>query len=162
RDPLGLLPVAASPDGSLLAVGGGEMGGIAPLRNYGEVILWDVARRRERARLKGHRSTVWSLAFSADGKTLATGRFDWTAKLWDTTTGLELATLEPRGSTIVGLAFAPDGQTLATGSYGGAVKLWAAPAPPRTLPPWSPGRNAAPRGEQPWAAGLGRLVQLEE
>src|SRR5262249_37758928 len=117
-------------------------------------------------RLKGHRSPVWSLAFSADGKTLASGSFDWTAKLWETTTGLNLATLEPHASTVVQVAFAPDGQTLATGGAFGTLKLCAARAPPRTLPPaFAPAARPPEKGrgplrvEAPGNAGdIGQLI----
>src|SRR5262249_13728488 len=48
------------------------------------VWLWDLARGEEVARLPGHTSFVWSLAFSPDGATLASGSGDTTVRLWDT------------------------------------------------------------------------------
>ncbi len=50
----------------------------------GAVWLWDLGRGQEVARLSGHRSFVWSLAFSPDGATLASGSGDTTVRLWDT------------------------------------------------------------------------------
>ena len=47
---------------------------------------------RELRGLTGHQNTVWSVAFSPDGATLASGSFDDTIKLWDVKTGLELRT----------------------------------------------------------------------
>jgi WD40 repeat protein/serine/threonine protein kinase/tetratricopeptide (TPR) repeat protein len=138
-----------SDDRSLLAVGGGtlDQGARGP---FGEVVLWDVVARRERARLHGHRGAIWSMAFALDGRTLATGSYDYTAKLWDTATGQELTTLEGHGSTVLSVAFSPDGLTLATGSFDQTVKLWAAPPPTVTLPPWTlRARTAAPFGETP-------------
>jgi hypothetical protein len=46
--------------------------------------LWDLERGEEVARLPGHATYVWSLAFSSDGKTLVSGSGDFTLRLWDT------------------------------------------------------------------------------
>jgi WD40 repeat protein len=45
--------------------------------------MWDVVTGKELARLEGHRGTVTSLAWSADGKTLVSGSNDGTALAWD-------------------------------------------------------------------------------
>jgi WD40 repeat protein len=49
--------------------------------------LWDVQTGKERATLKGHTSPVWSVAYSPEGQTLASGSHDKTVKLWDVQTG---------------------------------------------------------------------------
>src|SRR5262249_23174410 len=48
------------------------------------ILLWDVATGAEVARLQGHTNYVFSLAFSPDGNTLASGSGDFTVRLWDT------------------------------------------------------------------------------
>ncbi|MBK6997434.1 MAG: WD40 repeat domain-containing protein, partial [Lewinellaceae bacterium] len=76
------------------------------------------------ANLEGHISLVYSVAFSPDGKRLATGHLDGTAKsgIW------KVARLPSpsRGHTerIESVAFSPDGRRLATGSFEGTAKIW--------------------------------------
>jgi WD40 repeat protein len=65
---------AAFPDGRRLATPGRDRA----------VWLWDLATGQEVARLQGHASYVWSLAFSPDGATLVSGSGDFTVRLWDT------------------------------------------------------------------------------
>jgi WD40 repeat protein len=78
---------------------------------------------QERNRLEGHRDGVNSVAFSPDGKTLATGSDDNSVKLWNLQ-GQVLQTLNSHSSFVNSVAFSPDGKTLATGSYDNTVKLW--------------------------------------
>jgi len=75
--------------------------------------------------LKGHSKPVLCVAFSPDGKTLATGSWDATIKLWDVPTGKNTATFTRHASEVRSVAFGPHGTMLA--SAGGrdlTVKLW--------------------------------------
>ena len=91
--------------------------------------LWDVASSKELFVLKGHTNQVMSVAFSPDGKRLATASQDQTVKIWDTQTGQMLITLthEPPGVRALGLwdvAFSPDGRWIAASSQDGTISLW--------------------------------------
>ncbi len=72
----------------------------------------------------GHSADVTSVAFSPDGKTLASGSFDNTIKLWDASTGELKQTLEGLKNGVYAVAFSPDGMTLASGSGDTTIQLW--------------------------------------
>jgi WD40 repeat protein len=113
--------VAFSPDGTYLATGAGEMFGGINVGNRTESFdykdnaahLWDVASGNEVMRFP-HLDAVWTLAFSPEGKYLATGSFDRTARLWDIASGQEVTRMV-HPSMVTSLAFTPDGQHLITG-----------------------------------------------
>src|SRR5208337_1973139 len=124
--------VAFSPDGSLLAASSLAKDNRKAGEKIARVKVWDVATRHERARLDGHPLNVLCLAFSPDGKTLATGggrnRVSGEVKLWDVATWTERATLGGFSLWVESVGFTPDGSTLtACGSSGGLrgqVRSW--------------------------------------
>ena len=64
------------------------------------------------------------MAYSPDGKTLASGSDDATIRLWDVETGEEKSTLTGHTDWVRSVAYSPDGKTLASGSGDGTVLLW--------------------------------------
>ncbi|HEX5735508.1 MAG TPA: caspase family protein [Blastocatellia bacterium] len=86
--------------------------------------LWDAETGSELNTFAGHNNFVNVLAFSHDGRVLASGSYDSTVKLWDTATGRETRSLAGHTGAVVAIAFSPDGRFVVSGSYDGSAKLW--------------------------------------
>ena len=119
--------VAFAPDGRTLASGGSD----------GAVRFWNVATRQpigepltgsaDQAVGGSHflYASETSVAFAADGRTLAAGGSDGTVRLWNVATRQPLGdSLAGRGAGVSSVAFAPDGKTLVSGGSDGTVHLW--------------------------------------
>jgi WD40 repeat protein len=122
--------LAFSPDGRTIA--GADY--------QGNIILWDTASGKVRATLKQEDRRVRSLAFSLDGKTLATAVGDGPGRdhepglivLWDAATGQRRLTLTGHTNEVLSVAFSPDGTLLASGGSDRTVRLWDMKALPAT------------------------------
>jgi len=73
---------------------------------------------------RGRTGDATSVAFSADGGTLASGSHDSTVKLWNTSDGKLIGTLKGHDAGVASVAFSPDGRKIASGSYDKTVKFW--------------------------------------
>ena len=88
-----------------------------------------------RATLTAHPEAVYTVVFSPDGKTLASGGSDKTIKLWDVATGKNTATLNGHTNEVFSVAFRPDGKTLASGGPDKTIRLWDVTAKKRAPSP---------------------------
>jgi WD40 repeat protein len=124
-----ILGVAFSPDGKRLASAAGNrennQDGVRK-PTVGELKLWNPDTGEEILPLRGHTDSVNGVAFSPDGKYLASTGTDRTVRVWDALTGKELSTLKGHSEMVLVVAFSPDGQYLASGGMDGAVKIWGA------------------------------------
>jgi WD40 repeat protein len=67
---------------------------------------------------------VTTLAYSPDGKRLASASNDQTVKVWDTATGQETLALKGHSGFVTSVMFSPDGQQLASASEDQTVRVW--------------------------------------
>jgi Planctomycete cytochrome C/WD domain, G-beta repeat len=109
--------------GEALAVASGRPGTSGEVRVY-FVPPSGLPTGRPELTLNAHKDVVLDVAFSPDGRTLATCGYDRLIKLWDANTGKERLTLKDHSDSVYSLSFSPDGKLLASGGADRAVKVW--------------------------------------
>jgi dipeptidyl aminopeptidase/acylaminoacyl peptidase len=126
-----------SPDGTLLACG-----------QNSRVLVWDTRTWKEFRELGDHAGAAFDLAFSPDGKTLATGCHDAKVRLWEVATWEQRRQFEGHRDRVFRVVYSPDGRTVASGSGDGDVLLWDVTG--LAAERIRPGRLSAERLEELW------------
>jgi WD40 repeat protein len=88
------------------------------------ILLWETASGQRRGELSGDKGQVRDIAFSPDGRLVASAATYSAARLWDLYSCKEIGNLEGHRGWVHAVAFAPDGKTLATGSTDATALIW--------------------------------------
>ena len=86
--------------------------------------LWEVSTRRCLREFRGHTDGVFSIAFSADDRTIISASDDHTIRIWDVATAKEIGLWQGHTSRVWAIAISPDGRTIVSCSKDGTIKLW--------------------------------------
>jgi WD40 repeat protein len=108
---------AFSPDGLTVALG--ESAGSPQ-----DIVLFDVETGAPRTRLSGHLCGINALAFSPDGRMLASAGMDRSIRLWDLATGLQKTCRTDDVGWVKSISFSPDGTQLAFDGKDSFVRIW--------------------------------------
>lgn len=111
--------VCFSPDGKYLATGAEDR----------QIRIWDIAEKKIKTTLTGHKQEIYSLEYSQDGRILASGSGDKTVRIWDMESGTPIHVLYTSpglnyGPGVTAIALSPDGRLVAAGALDTFVRVW--------------------------------------
>ncbi len=110
-----LYAVAISPDGRSVALAG--------FFSY-DIQIFDVATQQRIRTLSGHTDSVYSLAWSHNGKYIASGSEDTTARVWDWNSGKTLLIYDKQGDSVQEVSWSPDDARIVSGGQNGLIYIW--------------------------------------
>jgi RNA polymerase sigma factor (sigma-70 family) len=116
------LAVGSHPNGLALAPNGRTA--VCTALAAPTILLWEVATGGQRGELIGHKDTVFGVAYTPDGRTIATAGIDGTIRLWDAFTAKEIGRLEGHRGWVLDVAFSPDGTRLVSGGMDTTALVW--------------------------------------
>jgi WD domain, G-beta repeat len=122
-----VIAVAWSPDNTRLASGGGNPDATANGTNKTSdptVQVWDVVDDGHVFTYRGHTATVFGIAWSPDGRRIASGSADKTVQVWDATDGHHIFTYSGHTWWVLDVAWSPDGKHLASAGADNTVQVW--------------------------------------
>jgi WD40 repeat protein len=112
----GFRGIAFSPNGNLLAT--------ESRKTMFAIELWDLVNRRSVAVMPGHTGQVFSIAFSTDGRTVASGSADGSLRIWDAIHHRETKVMRGHSEGILQVAFSPNQKSVVTSSGDGTLRFW--------------------------------------
>jgi eukaryotic-like serine/threonine-protein kinase len=111
-----LYAVSLSPRGRYLALGGFFSD---------DIQIFDVVTQSKVRSLSGHTDSIWSLSWSHNGRYIASGSADATARVWDWISGKSLLIYDKQGDTVRSVSWSPDDSRIVSGGLTGPVYIWA-------------------------------------
>ena len=113
----GITSILYSQDGGTLICG-------SFVSNPSTIAWWDTNKGKYKTTPEEYLSTIFSVAISPDGKTIASGSTDQTVGLWDAFSGEYKRNLSGHTDVVCAVVFSPDGNTIASGSFDNTIRLW--------------------------------------
>lgn len=104
---------AFAPDGLHLAIG-----------QLDDVQIWDCSTWSRHQLLQGNLSSTTSVAYSPDGRWVASGSKDRTIRIWDAMTGQQAHRMLGHSNRVISIQFSPDGKSLVSAGREGTIKVW--------------------------------------
>ena len=153
------VPWGGGPRGVIVSPDGSRLASDNHVNGWSGIGAFDATSGKLTASCKGHPGDLWSFALSSDGKLVASGGEDGTARIWDAATGTLLVTCHGHTSKVLGVSFSPDGTRLLSTSSDGTVRQWAVATGREAEPPYDRHSGevtaAVYSPDGPWVASAG-------